>query len=437
MRLKDGYRALAPWLILGVGWVALVAYAYPGFMSYDSALQLREARAGFFTDWHPPVMAEIWRWTDGVVSGPLGMLLLQSTAFVAGAYVLLRQRLSPIASAAVSSGVLLFPPIFGTMAVIWKDCQMVGFCLLGMALLVQPQRQAKVVALVALLVASAMRYNAFTITAAPVVLLFRWSASHVAVKRYALSTAAWIAVTCGAMLANRALTDEQTHPWESSIALFDITGVLHYAEPLTDDEIRATLAGTAYDARPDIQAHATTAYDPDAGWLAVWNGHFLEQPQTAEQRDAITRAWTDLVLGHPAAYLHHRWAEFREVIHIREHHHESIWVGFDASTEIENHPGWLAFRLQSFERDVGQSWMMRPILYLMIILAMLVLAIKRRDRLCLALGLSAILSELALFFLAPTPDFRYSIWVLICAPLIGALLSAKPVSYPPARAPTT
>ena len=47
-------------MILGVGWVLFVLYAYPGVMTMDSFDQLREGREWFFTDAHPPIMAVIW-----------------------------------------------------------------------------------------------------------------------------------------------------------------------------------------------------------------------------------------------------------------------------------------------------------------------------------------------------------------------------------------
>jgi len=79
--------------ILAVGWAVAVLYAYPGVMSYDSFEQLHEGRAWFFTDAHPPVMAALWGVVDRVISGPLVMLLLQVTTFLAGVYWILRRAM--------------------------------------------------------------------------------------------------------------------------------------------------------------------------------------------------------------------------------------------------------------------------------------------------------------------------------------------------------
>src|SRR5262249_13915818 len=100
-------RALSPRKILAIGWVGLLLYGSPGHMSYDSVGQLLEARSGVFSDGHPPAMAALWRAVDSVIAGPLGMLLIQSLAFLAGAYLLFKRRMSPRA-AAITASLLLW-----------------------------------------------------------------------------------------------------------------------------------------------------------------------------------------------------------------------------------------------------------------------------------------------------------------------------------------
>src|SRR5690349_19243591 len=111
----------------------MLLYAYPGVMTIDSFDQLAEARAGFYTDSHPPAMAALWRVIDHVVPGPLGMLVLQLTCLEAGIYLLLRRAMSRRAAAIVTAALLVFPPIAVPMTVIWKDCLMAGFLVLGIA----------------------------------------------------------------------------------------------------------------------------------------------------------------------------------------------------------------------------------------------------------------------------------------------------------------
>ena len=74
---KIEQQPLATWLppLLGCAAVALVFW--PGLMSADSVWQLEMARAGRYTDWHPPLCLILWRGADKLLPGPAGMLLLQ------------------------------------------------------------------------------------------------------------------------------------------------------------------------------------------------------------------------------------------------------------------------------------------------------------------------------------------------------------------------
>ncbi|HMG51837.1 MAG TPA: hypothetical protein VK601_00115, partial [Kofleriaceae bacterium] len=109
-------------LILGGGWLLALAYAFPGLMSPDSAMQLVQARGGdLIGDWHPPIMAEGWRLLDRLIAGPFGMLVVQTGAFVFGLDALLRRAMRPLAAASLSVAILLLPPVLAPMAVIWKD----------------------------------------------------------------------------------------------------------------------------------------------------------------------------------------------------------------------------------------------------------------------------------------------------------------------------
>ena len=72
-------RRVPPLAILAIGWLLVLAYAYPGVMTYDSVEQLREGRLGVFTDGHPPVMALVWGLVDHLCAGPFGMLAIQTS----------------------------------------------------------------------------------------------------------------------------------------------------------------------------------------------------------------------------------------------------------------------------------------------------------------------------------------------------------------------
>ncbi len=412
--------------LFAVAVILFVAYAYPGYMSFDSGWQLREARAGEFSDWHPPAMAELWRVCDWLVRGPALMLLSQAGSYATGIILLVRKRRPTWAALIAAGALLVFPPIATTLAVIWKDSQMLGYLVLGTALLAPPANAgARLAGLGMLALASAMRHNAFTITLAIIVLLFEVPAAT-RVRRYVIATAIWAVITVAAFGINTLLTDKPMHPWHGSLAVFDVLGTLHYARPLTDDEIRDTLRGTHFEDAPPLQKRVDRAYDPFDGIFRDFQVHFIYQPADASERAAMARAFRTAVERHPLAYLRHRLRAFREVLQLPPRRFGRVWIGYDLSTGYSHATGSVQRVLQHAALWIGDTWLFWPFLYLFASCVFLVIAIRRRDRLVVALGASAVISECSLFFLAPTPDFRYSIWVVLVAVLSPWLLARSP-----------
>ncbi|HEY4055927.1 MAG TPA: hypothetical protein VGM39_04935, partial [Kofleriaceae bacterium] len=315
-------REMPAGAILVVGLIAFLAVTAPGMLSIDSVDQLREARAGFYTDAHPPAMAALWSILDAIVAGPLLMLVVQSAAFLGGSYLVLSRALTPRKAAIAASLLLLFPPVAVPMAFIWKDSLMAGMLVLGAGLVLSPDRRWRLVALACFTLATAVKYNAFAATLPLIVLVFEWRPMR-ALHRYALATAVWLGVTLVAMGANRVLTDQPMHFWHSSLAVSDIVGVINYEDEMSDAELRRELAGTEVRFDRKIQAHAREVYTPREALHIVIGRHRMWDlptsgtvPAPGAQRDAIAAAWWRLVTTHPRAYLRHRLAYFLDVLGI-------------------------------------------------------------------------------------------------------------------------
>lgn len=445
--------ALPPAAILGIGWAILLVFAYPGLMTQDSFDHLREMRNGMYSDSHPPAINLIWKVLDHVITGQLGMLLLQSGTFLAGLYLLLRRVLAPRRAAWVAVAVFLFPPVMNPMGVIWKDCLMAGFLALGAAGLLSERRGRRLLGLAAMFGAMAVRYNALGATLPLVVLLFEWRPGMRWLPRYALSTAAWLATTVAAFGLNKAITDVEMHYWYSSLAIYDIVGTLaHVDEDLPDAELRELLAGTELVIDKDIHATARNAYstrdffpivnsDKYAMWAMPING-YVPAPQA--QRDAIGRAWWDTITRYPGAYVRHRIAVTGEVIGLGEMpaagavtKRDFRWPGF--ANEMGLGTGWskLQRKLSKWMRALQRNTpIFVPYIYAVAALLLLPLAIRQRD--ALALLLSGLGMEGTLVLLAHSNDYRYSHWMVICT-LLGAILlgvrryrAAAPPGPPPA-----
>lgn len=427
-------RRARPIIILATGWLIFIAYGWPGLMTMDSFDQLAEARAWFFTDSHPPAMAALWGIVDHVYRGPTGMLVLQGTAFLAGIYLLLRRVFAPPGAALASVLLLLFPPVLAPLVVIWKDCLMAGCFVLGTAALLAARRGIRLAGLALLLAGTAMRYNAPAATLPLVVLLFEWRPGQRWFVRYSIATAAWIAITAAAFGLNAWLTDRPMHYWASSIGVQDIVGVLAKVDDdIPDVELAPLLAPTGIHVDHDLHRTIRARYKRGeftqllAGDTALWTMPVAgTTPAPAPQRDAIERAWRELVTSYPGAFLRYRLETFGEVL--------GVYPKFSGTTVIR-HKYQTPERLdamgiprgQPHWQDKAERWLLtlakrtplfRPHLYALIALFLIGFAIRQRD--VLALLLSGLFMELSYLPFGQTPDYRYSHWMVVstCVSLV-------------------
>lgn len=384
--------------ILLAGWLLFLAYAYPGYTSPDTHAQLHEARTGFYTDWHPPFMAWLWGRLETIWTGTPPMLVAQSVCFLLGVDGILRRFLAPTRAAIATVAIVLFPPVLTTMACIWKDSQMAGYVLAGTAALLSPHRGWKLAGCVLLFMGTAVRHNAPAATLPIVVLLFTWFPAWTGWRRYALALAVWVGITGAAHVVNVKLTDSKEFPWHNSLAVFDIAGTIRYARVDDDAHLRELLAGTSLVITENIFYKTRKLYSPSGHYqLTHGEGRMFDMPAAVDMR-AIEAAWWRTISSYPLAFARHRWRVFKELL---GESYGGVWTG-DA---VEH---GLVIR---FFRWLEQTFVFRAYTYLLIGLALLVMC---RSRLVLAILTSGLLCQLSLLAAAPSPDFRYSHWMITC-----------------------
>ncbi len=404
-------------MILGIGWVLVLAYAFPGYMSADSVSQLAQARGiEVLSDGHPPFMAMIWRGLEWICAGPFAMLVLQTGALLFGLDSILQRYVSRRTAALIAVLVLLFPPVLAPMGVIWKDSQMCGFAMLGIAVLAGGRMA---LGCAVLLAATAVRYNAPAAVFPVVVLLVRCAGGW---RRYAIALGVWLALTASAFEINIGLTQQEEHEWYSSLALHDIAGTLRFAPRCTGRQVERELAGVPLVAKAETQKHCRWQYQPTTHWN-LWHGErrIFDPPHTAAERDAVAAAWWAIITHHPKAYAKHRWAVFDKLLAGPS---MQVWGEFVENDyqrtlvmSANEHSGLQQWWL-SLERWFSTTFLFHPGFYLVLAIALLPLC---RDRLGFAILTSGICHELALLPLAPSNDFRYSHWMIVCT-VVGTVI---------------
>jgi hypothetical protein len=421
-------RLVTERVILVAGWVWFLIYGYPGYMSYDSAYELAQARhLEKMNDWHPPVFSILWRYTDALVAGPFPMLVIQSTVFLLGVRALLRRVLPGRAGAVVTVVLLLAPQTVVVLGVIWKDALMAGCLVAGIACLFSQRRPWRIAGYGFIFLATALRYNSAAATLPIILFQFGWMGTMPKWRRLALASALWVGIALAALLVNNHFVEERKYPWQTSVATIDIAGVIRYAPHLDNDQLLRDTPGVPWHKTDKIQIRVRTWYHPESSFLTVTTepGQIFDYPSTDEQRAALTAAWKKLVFRYPFAYARHRLAVFDAQMRVDSGH---VWGEFTDPVYID------VLGHRAVHSTMQQAWLdammwlegtivFRTSFYFLIALALLPLC--RRDRLAKVLLASGLVYELGLLVAAPAVGYRYSQWLVECTMLAAVMLFVR------------
>jgi hypothetical protein len=410
------FASRRPRAYLITAWVVFLLNCYPGYLSFDSSMQLFAVRTGVFTD-YVPVMTGIWSLLEWIAAGPFPMVVLQSGLFLFGMYGILRHVVTARAAAVTAGALLLFPPVFSPVAVIWPESLMAGALLAGTAAVLESSWRWKATGALLFALACACKPE-IALALAP--LVFLGIPALPRGQRVALALGTVVAVALAARVAELALTDDDHHRWHQDLVLVDLAGTLRRSH--TSD--RRALAGlTIVDA--SRMAHGREAFD---SWPLVNGPHRLVEPiRTGAEVDAVVRDWRAAVARHPSAYILHRWSLFKQLLGFAREW-EPVYDGF-------GDPELLApLHHRASPSDWQRAWnavvhlaartpLFKPWLY--VILAVAGIALAWRQRLLRNLAISGLVYEIALFGLAPTADYRLSHWLVTTATIAIAAYAAS------------
>jgi hypothetical protein len=431
---RELFRRVPPIAILLLGAAYVLVYSFPGYMNFDSAEQLSQARQNVYDDWHPPLMARYWRFTDRIWSGPLPLLVLQTGLFLWGLYGLLKRRFQPRTAAVMTVAILWFPPIIAPFAPVWKDSQMVGFLLAGTMLMFGESRAARIVGGVLLFFAAGVRDNACT--ALPPLLLVAvasWGFTRKIVVCL-VAFAVWCVIAMSARQANVKLAHGQAAAWVKANVIHDIAGTICFEEPMTDAEILRELDGIPLrETGPNLQKRFCEQYDPRWWFPLSYNekGLFNTQPDEAD-RNARKAAYFRLIKGHPKAFLRHRWAVSKELLGLAplvpDEPNCQTFSGAPYQAEqleLADRWSWAQVKIGAKYTKYTTTLLFRPWAYVVIGFVIMLYALWKRDGLVLALVASGFLYELSFMVAAAGAPFRYSNWMILCVSTATLIVFAE------------
>jgi hypothetical protein len=422
-----------------VGILLTIFVFYPGFMSPDSIGQLHQARAGLFSDWHPPIMSWLWGLFDRLTPGPIGMLLFHSLMFWSGLalwMMLIAPKWPTIGKCLAVLAVGLFPPVFALIGTVWKDVGMTAACLLGSALLLLAERKRSLIALafglIAIWYAVAIRHNAvvavfpLAVYAGKILYEQRFLPSTpwrrrdlVTVGLIGLGLLVLLLVTSSA--AKLQLTKGRTSYPVQQILIHDLTAI-------SIDTGDLLVPAYLFKSKPLTVSDLSQIYTP-AGVVPLFccddSVARLQLTEDPELISELQNLWIRAVLSSPTAYLRHRSQVLGKMLGITE---EEVCYPYHVGI-VENGLGI------AYEETVLQQvmWGMlgrlgngffRAWIYMAVMATTVVFMIWKRAEvlraspLLLAVGVSGLLYGSAYLLVSPDCSFRMHYWPAVSAVLL-------------------
>lgn len=397
------------------GAILNVLVFYPGFMSPDSLNQFQQASTNVYSDWHPPIMAWVWRQLNYVFVPPSGLLFLQIALLWWAVYLLALEFIS----SKLKFGVLLllpfFPSILSISGVLWKDVQMAFALLTVFALSYVKQRGSTIFLIVLLLLyATSLRSNA--IFAIPPLFFF------VLISRLSLvSKVKVLAITLIATIAllgaSNLIVQSLTHPTKANLASVALQDDLAYFSLIKGKSLIPTVPIS--DIRKCAQATpgGSPMYVIDVCLASLAN---REANSPLIYTKELRIVWLENVIQNPYQYLRFRLYGFNVQLRAPGVTPRYFWNEGIVENEFGFKP--LNGPLTSLARDVVNFFgknidaVFKPFFWawlnLLVTFFLLLAKNSRKRNALLYFNLSGV-SYLFSYFFVNASDYRYSYWMTV------------------------
>jgi hypothetical protein len=411
---------------------------WPGIMTWDPIEQYDQAVRNSYADWHPPIMAWIWHFLIPIYPGTAPMFVLQVSLYLGGHGLLTGWALKrgQPHSALAFAACALMPIPMALMGSVLKDCLMTGALLSAVALLLwrteSRNRLLPIASIALLILATALRFNAFPATAPLIIasLPASWRAGRV--RLLATSLVTLLSLLLVQPIVNRLLDAERTGV-ELTQVIFDLAGITEYSGVNVFPTVSA----------PDPVAVTHLCYSPEM-WdnFSSWD----DPPKCAINFDDVRITFAETgqspaifllqaITAHPLAYAEHRWAHLKINLRLNVAKVNYRPVPDQSITNPWNY---------DFRPNRVQSWVNRaavisdrsplgwPICWLALAFGILAIspALPSR-RLIVPITLSVILYGLSYAVISVASDLRYHLWTMVgtCVALVlmaGDLANGAP-----------
>ena len=418
---------LLPALILPLFAAQLLIFHW-GAILPDTVEQYRQALSGRYEDWHPPIMAWLWRQATRVTPGSAPMLVLDCALYWSGlgliADGLRRQGKGVSALLVIAIGLLPIP--FGQMGAVLKDSLLAALALAVSGIVLwhnlahRPLWPAtRLLCLCLVVLAAATRFNAF-LALAPILAMLvpeRWRTT---VTRTLLLTI----LSAGLLLLSSHLIDGvllkplKTNPFLSLVA-FDLAG-MSVDEQHNLFPQYAPAEGLALSRHCYVPAQFNHLGTPECYAMEDGLHDWLER----EKVDPV-RFWLATIAAHPIAYAEHRLAHFDRNMRFMQRDVPADAIFLMSAPNpygLRFVPGVAAKAVYRAASVMAASPFGRPVTWLAIA-ALLLLFVRQAPVTMLAA--SATFYGGGYLVVSVAPDLRYNLWTMIAGMLALVLAVAK------------
>ena len=432
--LRQGQgAALAIAALSLLGFAVEIRAFWPGLMSTDSIEQYTQAALARYNDHHPPIMALLWSWTNRVIAGPGGMLIVDLALLWGGLWAIAESaRRSGLRLAWLIVPIGVLPWIASIAGVIWKDVGMACalLCAGGLIGLAETNGErlrfaAIAGALVLIAYATMVRANGACAALALAVYAAAAMFPRASRTRIVASGAIFVALVLGGeQLLERKILDASPRHLSQLVMLFDLAGIACRGG---DVDIPAAFRAPNYD-----RAALCRAYDPDqVDTLLFFPAHPLEQSFDAGDVAKLRQAWIAAARAHPQLYLDHRAYSFAGLVGL---HGVPTHYRYLRQPYMQLNPWGFAFTPNAFSSAfdasvdaLADSGLFNGTFWIAVaaILLALIATLRLPARLEIALLASGLMNVLPYFFFSLAPNYRFLYWTVLATTVALALVALK------------
>lgn len=441
---KKGWARIWFLLLIIFGVLLVTVSFYPGYLSFDSLEQLKQARSGMFTDWHPPLMSFIWYLFDRIMPGPVGMLLFHNLMFWSGLALFISQFINhKLLATIIIFSIGFSPPVIALLGTIWKDVGLASALLLAVALLCCAQQTGRksywLAALLPLFYGLSVRHNG-VFAVFPLAIWtgflacnqlrgqFLWATQKPAVLAIVLGLLILMLLVVSSQIINRGLIQGRKTYVIQTLLLHDLAAI-----SIAQDQLYIP----TYASKGVNLEELRTIYTPrEVVPLFCCNSapHHLIMTNNEVNVLQLEKAWLNAIASHPKSYLTHRIAVFKALLGIGQN---TVCLPFQSGIDPNSlglivRPSRLNRALAWRLERLHDSLLFRGWLYLTLLIGLLLVAalpgLRQNKAIVISLGSSGMLYALTYFFIAPTCDFRMYWWTVVVTlilpvPIFASLLN--------------